>query len=228
MSNTRQFNAIYAAPIIGTLCLLTACGGGGGGGGGAPTTTTDISLLADLPSNVVRLANQRFDIQAQITTNDTNQVKAFITTNSAEQLIEDYDLTQIKLNVIISVDIEGNQVTLAETTLSKDTQPGQQTINITDYQYPDLDGDGVSNLTEIVNGSDYTNANSIPEGIISTAMRSENYSIEPDAVSELNYAPSSNSYSITNTKGIIFNVENNISQSTTQFEGSPLYQIITQ
>jgi len=227
MSNTRQFNAIYAAPIIGTLCLLTACGGGGGGGG-APTTTTDISLLADLPSNVVRLANQRFDIQAQITTNDTNQVKAFITTNSAEQLIEDYDLTQIKLNVIISVDIEGNQVTLAETTLSKDTQPGQQTINITEYQYPDLDGDGVSNLTEIINGSDYTDINSIPAGIISTVMRSANYSIEPDVVSELNYAPTSKTYSITNTQGIIFNVENNITQTTTQFEGGPLYQVITQ
>jgi len=224
MTKTQRFNTICIAPIISTLCLLTACSGSGG----APNITTDITLLADLPSNVIRLANERFDIQAQITTNDTDQTKAFITNNAAEQLIENYDLTQIKLNVVISVDIQGNQVTLAETTVSRNTQPGLQTINITAYQYPDFDGDGISNLTEIVNGSDYTDINAIPLGIISTVMRSANYTIEPDEVSKLNYTPTSDTYSITNAKGIIFNVENNISSTTTQFENKSLYEIITQ
>jgi len=212
--------------MFGVLILLPACNSNDGDG--IPSAKTNVTVIADLPSNVSRLINDNCDVQAQLEYNGSSQKMNFIIDGTAEKTIENFDLASISVGVLLSVDVQGTLVELARSTRSASTQAGsQEVIKISAYEYLDTDNDGFSNLIEVVNGSDYADPGSSPDGVVNTTISSANYSIERSKISELNHSPNSESYSVNNTRSAIYSVAGGISRTLKQSSGVALYEINT-
>jgi len=220
ISMTKQ-----TASLLSVLFFLTACNSDDNG---RPNTTTNIKVIADLPFNVPSLIDSNHDVQAQLEYGESRKKMRFTIDNTAEKTIENYDLASININVRISVTVKGTPVEVATASRSVNIQAGTlEIINITKYQLLDTDGDGISNLTEITNNSDYDDINSFPPEVFEPPIVSKNYSIKRSKISELNYSPSSKTYSISNTSRAIYSVPKGISRTLKQSSGVALYEINT-
>jgi len=224
MSTNYILISIRIASVFSVLFFLTACNSDDNG---RPNTTTNITVIADL-SNVSSLIDSNHDVQAQLEYGESRKRMIFTIEGTAEKTIENYDLASINITVRLTVAVKGIPVELATASRSVNIQAGTlEIINITKYQFLDTDGDGISNLIEITNNSDYDDINSFPAKVNKPTSVSENYSIIRSKISELNYSPSSKTYSISNTSGAIYSVPKGISRTLKQTSGVALYEINT-
>jgi len=222
--NTLQLFSKY---IIISFCLsyfLIACDSGGG----SPTATSNVTVSADLPSNIVSLVKAGESLNAQIEYGNNSDKMIITIDGMAEKTIQNYNLSSITFNLLITIDLAGELVPLATArkTVQFQGQPSNK-IDVTIFEYPDMDGDGASNLLEIVNNTNYNDANEKPgtsSGKI-TGSTSTNYRIGDVQFTGLSNTSSSTAYKIDNTSHLIFSSQHNKSQSVKENNGIPVYEI---